>query len=86
MTDAEPPREELPRPKMRLPFEPIQSPLSGQSGKVFLFAVLAIVCAAAAAYMALVERLPWTDMRVVGPAIGALWFGLRVFMSLTPKV
>ena len=84
MSEQQPP--ELPRPKARLPFEPVQSPLSGQSGKVFLFAVLGVVCAAAAAYMALVERLPWTDMRVVGPAIGALWFGLRVFMSLTPKV
>jgi hypothetical protein len=44
------------------------------------------VCIAAAGYMALIEHMPLTDMRVVGPAIGALWFGLRIFMNLTPKV
>lgn len=65
--------------------EPMK-PLSGKGGKLFLFAVLAAVCGAAAAYMALVQRMPLTDMRVVAPGIGALWFGLRVFMSLTPKV
>lgn len=60
-------------------------PLSGKGGKVFVFAVLAAVCGAGAAYMALVQRMPLTDMRVVAPSIGALWFGLRVFMGLTPK-
>jgi hypothetical protein len=83
-TDPPPPLYQRREPKPR--FEPIRSPLSGQGGKLFLFSVLGLVCAGAAAYMALVERMPWTDMRVVGPAIGALWFGLRVFMSLTPKV
>ena len=61
-------------------------PLGGRGGKLFLFAVLALVCGGGAAYMALVQRMPLTDMRVVAPAIGALWFGLRVFMSLAPKV
>lgn len=61
-------------------------PLSGKGGKLFMFAVLAVLCGAGAAYMALVQRMPLTDMRVVAPAIGALWFGLRVFISLTPKV
>lgn len=76
----------LPRVKTRLPFEQVQSPLTGQTGKLFMLAVLMAACAAAAAYMLLVERMPWTDMRVVGPAIGALWFGLRIFMNLTPKI
>ena len=69
----------------RSPLEPIK-PLSGKGGKLFLFAVLAVLCGAASAYMALVQRMPLMDMRVVAPAIGALWFGLRVFISLTPKV
>ena len=60
-------------------------PLSGKGGKVFVFAVLAVICGAGAAYMALVQRMPITDMRVVAPSIGALWVGLRVFMGLTPK-
>jgi len=76
----------LPRVKARLPFEPIQSPLTGQSGKLFMLAVLMAACAAAAGYMALVQRMPWSDMRVIAPAIGAFWFGLRIFMNLTPKV
>lgn len=69
----------------RSPLTPMK-PLSGKGGKVFIFAVLAALCGAGAAYMALVQRMPFTDMRVVAPAIGALWFGLRVFISLTPKV
>ncbi|MBY0564452.1 MAG: hypothetical protein K2P58_09720 [Hyphomonadaceae bacterium] len=76
----------LPRVRPRLPFEPVQSPLTGQTGKLFLLALLMAACVAAAAYMLLVARMPWTDMRVVGPAIGALWFGLRIFMNLTPKL
>ena len=62
------------------------TPISGKGGKVFVFAVLAVLCGAGAAYMALVQLMPLTDMRVVAPAIGAFWFGLRVFISLTPKV
>ncbi|MBX3429039.1 MAG: hypothetical protein KF779_05610 [Hyphomonadaceae bacterium] len=73
------------RRSSRSPLAPIR-PLSGKGGKVFVFAVLAVLCGAGAAYMALVQRMPLTDMRVVAPAIGALWFGLRVFISLTPKV
>ncbi len=69
----------------RSPLTPIR-PLGGKGGKVFVFAVVAALCGAGAAYMALVQRMPLTDMRVVAPAIGALWFGLRVFMGLTPKV
>lgn len=65
-------------------FEPIKSPLTG-GGRLFLFAVLAVACGAGAAYMALVQRMPLTDMRVIAPAIGSFWFGLRVFMGLTPK-
>ena len=61
-------------------------PLSGKGGRVFVFAVLAVLCGVGAAYMALVQRMPVTDMRVIAPAIGAFWFGLRVFISLTPKV
>ena len=65
--------------------EPIKSPLVG-GRKVFLFTVLALVCGASAAYMALIQRMPLTDMRVVAPAIGAFWFGLRVVMSAAPRV
>jgi hypothetical protein len=82
MSNSTPPPLYQRRPS-RSRLEPIK-PLSGKGGKLFLFAALAVVCGAAAGYMALVQRMPLTDMRVVAPAIGALWFGLRVFMSLMP--
>ena len=69
----------------RSPMAPLR-PLSGKSGGLFLSTVLAFLCGAAAAYMALVQHMPITDMRVVAPAIGAVWFALRVLMTLTPKV
>ncbi|MBL8545245.1 MAG: hypothetical protein JNL81_02205 [Hyphomonadaceae bacterium] len=84
MSESTPPPMYQRRPS-RSSLAPLK-PLSGKGGKLFLFAVLAIVCGAAAAYMAVVQHMPVTDMRVVAPAIGALWFGLRVFMHLAPKV
>ena len=84
MSEERPPA--LPRVKTRQPFAPIQSPLTNNAGKLFLLALLMSACAAASAYMALVQHMPWTDMRVVGPAIGAGWFGLRIFMNLTPRI
>lgn len=84
MSDPKPPplyQRRTSRPQ----FEPIKSPLAG-GRKVFLFAVLALVCGAAAAYMGLVQGMPLTDMRVVAPAIGAIWFALRVVISAAPKV
>jgi hypothetical protein len=80
------PPGDLPVIKRRDPLEPIASPLSGNRGKLFLFSVLAIACAGLAGYMYAVQHFPWTDMRVIGPAIGAVWFGLRVFMAAAPKV
>lgn len=71
--------------RKRLPFEEVRSPLSGNWIKLVLFALLAICCAAAAGYVALVLHMPLTDMRVVAPAIGALWFVLRIFMMLNPR-
>ena len=85
MTHVDPPPAGVPIAKRRDPFEPIQAPLSGKAGKIFLLLALTIACGVGAAYMGLVQHLPLTDMRVVAPAIGALWFGLRVFMNVTPK-
>ena len=75
----------MPPPTNRRPLpQPIQL-MGGQGGRLFLLAALAVACAGAAAYMALVQHLPLTDMRIVAPAIGAMWFGLRIFMNLTPR-
>ncbi|MES1157161.1 MAG: hypothetical protein ABUL73_05210 [Alphaproteobacteria bacterium] len=73
--------------KKRLPFEVTPSPFQPANRiKFLLFAVLTISLAALAGYMYLVWRFPLTDGRVVAPAIGALWFALRIFMMLTPRV
>jgi len=60
-------------------------PFAGGRGKPVMFAAVIIVCAGLAAYMYFVEHMPVMDMRVIAPAVGALWFGVRLFMTLTPK-
>jgi hypothetical protein len=69
-----------PRPKARLPFE--QKPFGGaaRSGALFVYAVLTVGLAGLALYMALIVGHRLTSAYVAGPAIGALWFGLRLFM------
>jgi hypothetical protein len=51
----------------------------------WLYAVLACGFAAVAVYMGLVLRLPLTSGYVAGPAVGALWFGLRLIMVVGSK-
>ena len=53
--------------------------------RYWLFVAIVVVCAGVAAYMYFVQHMPLTDMRVIGPAMGALWFVLRLFMTLTPR-
>ena len=60
-------------------------PFTGGKGKTLLFLSIIVACGGAAAYMFFVQNMPWSDMRVIAPAIGALWFGLRLFMTLTPR-
>jgi hypothetical protein len=77
----------LPRIKGRLPFEPVRAPFAGglKSGAVFLYAALALGLVCVALYMNLVLRHPLISAHVMAPAVGAAWFGLRLFMTLTPK-
>ncbi|HVY83655.1 MAG TPA: hypothetical protein VG943_00865 [Caulobacterales bacterium] len=89
MSEAEPPKPSEPNvawAKKRLPFEQTPSKLAGNRGKLFLFAAITLACAAAAGYGALVAHYPITDMRVIAPGVGALWFALRIFMLTTPRV
>jgi len=77
MSERRPP---LQRPKARLPFE--EKPFGGavQRGALFLYSVLTVGLSGVALYMALVVGHPLTSGFVAGPAIGALWFALRLFM------
>ena len=84
MSEETPPRNPLEN-RRRVEFQPMAMPFTGGKGKTLLFVSIFVACAGAAAYMFFVQRMPWTDMRVIAPAIGALWFGLRLFITLTPR-
>ena len=86
MSEASPPptRDPLTN-RRRVVFEPMAMPFAGGQGKSLMFASVVLGCAALAAYMYFVQHMPLTDMRVIAPAVGALWFGVRLFMTLTPK-
>jgi hypothetical protein len=68
-----------------LPFDPKAFDRPLQRGAVFFYAVLAIGLAVLAVYMALVVGHALTSAYVAAPAIGALWFGLRLFMMLAKR-
>ncbi len=84
MTDANPPpRPELPRVKGRLPFDPNAFGKGAQRrGGVYIYAIITAALVAIAVYMGVVEGRPLFSGYVLAPAIGALWFGLRLFMML----
>lgn len=83
MTNTDPPP--LPRVKGRLPFDPDAFKPSRRRMGTWLYAVLACGFAAVAVYMALVLGHPLTSGYVAGPAVGALWFGLRLIMVVGSK-
>jgi len=51
-----------------------------QRASLVLYGVLTLGLIAVTAYTAAVLRHPLTSGYVAAPAIGALWFGLRLFM------
>ncbi|HJS80363.1 MAG TPA: hypothetical protein VJ748_07030 [Vitreimonas sp.] len=53
-----------------------------QRGAVMIYALITVALVAVALYMALIEQRPLMSGWVAAPAIGALWFGLRLFMIL----
>ena len=53
-----------------------------KQGAVAIYALAAIILAGVAVYMAAVEQRPLMSGWVAAPAIGAVWFGLRLFMIL----
>ncbi|GAM99426.1 hypothetical protein U91I_03075 [alpha proteobacterium U9-1i] len=73
------------RTKSRLPFE--QQPFKGglQRGAIFIYAALAIGLAGLAVYMSVVQQHPLTSPYVLAPGVGAIWFALRLFMTMAPR-
>jgi hypothetical protein len=86
MSEPTPPTNPLEK-RRRVEYEPMAMPFTGggRQGKTLLFVAIVVVCAGVSAYMYFVQHMPLTDMRVIGPAMGALWFVLRLFMTLTPR-
>ncbi|MEZ5994505.1 MAG: hypothetical protein R3C25_01990 [Hyphomonadaceae bacterium] len=81
MTPPSPPQD-LPRVKGRLPFDPQAFSGSRRALGAWLYGVLAAGFAGVAVYMALAVGHPLASGYVAGPAVGALWFGLRLFMTM----
>lgn len=80
MSEEHPP--DLPK-RRRLDIErPIGVGGMVQQGAVVVYAVVTIALLGVAVYMATVEQRPVLSGWVAGPAIGAVWFGLRLFMIL----
>lgn len=71
---------QLPRVKGRLPFDPAPFRGASQTGAMLLYGMLAALCAGVAMYMAYQGRA-LTSGYVAAPAIGAVWFALRLFMQ-----
>ena len=81
MSEERPPQQGLPRTKTRLPFKAPDGPGKGfKNASLVFYAVLVAGLIGLALYMALVVGHPLTSAYVAGPAIGALWFALRLFM------
>lgn len=84
MSKQTPPTNPLEK-RRRVEYTPMAMPFTGGGGKTLLFVAIVVACGGAAAYMYFVQHMPLTDMRVIGPAMGGLWFVLRLFMTLTPR-
>lgn len=78
MSEGLPP--DLP-PRRKLDIErPIGIGDAAKQGAIVLYALVTLALLGSALYMAFVEQRPLLSGWVAAPAIGALWFGLRVFM------
>lgn len=82
------PHADPPRPKARLPF--VQRPLTPggtllRRAGVAVHTALCLGLAGLAAYMNLVDGHALQSPYVVAPAVGAIWFALRLFMRLAPR-
>ena len=78
MSDASPSPNLPPRKKLA-----VERQLAGaalNSGKLMIYALITVVLAGLAAYNALVHQMDWTSPYVIAPAVGAVWFALRLFM------
>ncbi|MEQ1617727.1 MAG: hypothetical protein ABL883_05230 [Terricaulis sp.] len=69
-------------PRKRPHFEPIGFGSTLRSGGLILYGALVAAMAGIAGYNYAVQGQPAASVYVAGPTIGALWFGLRLFMIM----
>lgn len=81
MSETPPPPEPGPRPR----YEPIRMGGMVKRSAIVIYGLLAVGLAATAVYMATIGQRDIMSMYVAAPAIGSLWFGLRVFMMMGPR-
>ena len=80
MSDTPPPN--VP-PRRKLDIEkPIGMGGVARQGGVVIYGLVTAALVGVALYMALVQQRPLMSGWVAAPAIGAVWFGLRLFMLL----
>jgi hypothetical protein len=72
---SEAPESERPR------FEPISIGGAARAGMRWVYLLATVGCVAVAAYMYVGQGRPLTSGYVAAPAIGAVWFALRLFMQ-----
>jgi sulfite exporter TauE/SafE len=77
VSDTAPPN--LPPRKKLAVEQPLRS-ATLNSGRLLIYALVAVVLGGLAAYNALVQNLELTSPYVIAPAIGAVWFALRLVM------
>lgn len=85
MTEPDTPPPSPLQVKRRLPFEEKPFRGSAKNVRMFLYGILTLGLAGLAIYMAAFMHLPLTSGYVAAPAVGAIWFGLRTFMSLNSR-
>ena len=56
-----------------------------QQGALLVYGLLAVGLGGLAFYMAMVNHMPLASGYVAAPAIGAVWFALRLFMMLNSR-
>ncbi len=85
--------EERPKPswvpRARLPFDPAMAPGAGKGGQaaaLVVYALAFVAMAGAAGYMALRRGFAFTEPQVLIPAMGAVWFLVRIFMVARPRM
>jgi hypothetical protein len=74
-----------PTPPRRTRFQPIRLGGTLRSSALLVYGIIVGAMVGLATYMHVFDGQELTSPYVVGPAIGAVWFALRLFMMLNSR-